>query len=607
MKTPLRLLRTFTEANGASLDLSSRTARVTIITEGLGNLKDRNYYTPEAVRSAARVFEGKQCYLDHPSRSEESDRPERSVRDLCGYFHDCEVGSVRDPETGESLAACFAELTFSESDPGNLAMAQVLAALEYQKRYPRSKNVYCGLSINGGGRSEADTIGGMEVNRVDEITEAMSADVVTLPARGGKFLSVVREACARYDEGEARWRERYARHREARRRKEQAAVHAQPWGMKNLQRGYERDGHTKSCPKDCTLKHGMGNHVHPSGDQERDVPVKSLKSDVRRKLALKRVMPDGDQQDMKGKPVRASIYRSADGASGEISDLLRDAEDLIHREHADRLDSANEQMKFAGKDVGMRKGSGLYEVVEAVNEIEREERRTDPALAAQRVTREAKIGAGMYAHKDEGAGDPVMHFGKPEEPEHSKEETNYRYSADPERSCGRCVHFREPAGCELVDGLINETDTCDLFAPRKEQPMSESSRAREAIETFKRGYGSDSTPEELAVAANLGRDLREARTPRERKEAGKRYRKAKQAEDEGMTRTRREDEVVRMPKRGRSGKAVPRSMRRREDGGDFHQTKAPGPKPKFGESDADRAVRTFKEGYGKPNESDFRD
>jgi hypothetical protein len=26
-----------------------------------------------------------------------ADRPERSVRDLCGYFHDCEVGTVRDP------------------------------------------------------------------------------------------------------------------------------------------------------------------------------------------------------------------------------------------------------------------------------------------------------------------------------------------------------------------------------------------------------------------------------------------------------------------------------------------------------------------------------
>ncbi len=182
------------EADGTMVDDQQRTARVVIITEGLGNLRDRNYYAKTAVESCAQVFNGKQFYVDHPSRIDEENRPERSVRDLGGYFFDTSVGSLQDPETGDQLSACFASLKFAESEPGTLALAQVKAALEYQKRFPNSKDVYCGISINGGGVSHPDRVGGMPVNMVTEIKEAFSADIVTKPARGGKFLSVFQEA-----------------------------------------------------------------------------------------------------------------------------------------------------------------------------------------------------------------------------------------------------------------------------------------------------------------------------------------------------------------------------------------------------------------------------
>src|SRR6058998_1563200 len=127
------------------VDLKGRTARVCIISE-------------DAIRSAQRVFEGKRFFVDHPSKSEEDDRPERSVRDLAGYFYGCQLGETQDPETGEKLKACYANLKFAESEPGNLALGQVVAALEYQKRFPNSKEVYCGISINGGGMSHPATI-----------------------------------------------------------------------------------------------------------------------------------------------------------------------------------------------------------------------------------------------------------------------------------------------------------------------------------------------------------------------------------------------------------------------------------------------------------------
>lgn len=182
-----------------AVDVPNRSAKVIIITEGLGNLRDKNFYTEQAVQSAVKVFSGKRFFIDHPSKSDEEDRPERSVRDLAGYFYETQLGQIADPDTGEKLAACYSKLRFAESAPGNLAMQQVLAALEYQKRFPQSKDVYCGISINGGGISHPGEVKGVEVNMVTEIQEAFSADIVTMPARGGKFLAMISESVKRGD------------------------------------------------------------------------------------------------------------------------------------------------------------------------------------------------------------------------------------------------------------------------------------------------------------------------------------------------------------------------------------------------------------------------
>src|SRR3990167_933866 len=178
----------------AQVDVRQRMVRCIILTEGIGNLKDKNYYTREAVASAAQVFNGKQFFLDHPSETEEHDRPERSVRDLGGFFYRTELGMTKDPDTGDPLAACFATLRFDNSTAGRDAFEKVKMAIEHQQMFPRTKDVYAGISINGGGLSEPDTINGMQVNKVTKIQEAFSADIVTKPARGGRFLSLIQEA-----------------------------------------------------------------------------------------------------------------------------------------------------------------------------------------------------------------------------------------------------------------------------------------------------------------------------------------------------------------------------------------------------------------------------
>jgi hypothetical protein len=53
-------------------------------------------------------------------------------------------------------------------------------------------------------------------------------------------------------------------------------------------------------------------------------------------------------------------------------------------------------------------------------------------------------------------------------------EVNYRYATDPLRSCGMCIHFKPPGGCELVLGVIRSVDTCNLFEPKPDGGRTQS-------------------------------------------------------------------------------------------------------------------------------------
>lgn len=166
--------------------------RVVLITEGLGNRANMNYYGQEAIQSAPAVFEGKCCYIDHPSRSEESDRPERSAWHKVGYFKGIHV----EPVNGK--LGVVGELHLDMSESGRFAAAKLSTALHYQKEFPGSEEQYVGLSVNADGQTEPRDIvveGQQEqVNYVLTFTEAASCDLVTVPARGGKVLALVESA-----------------------------------------------------------------------------------------------------------------------------------------------------------------------------------------------------------------------------------------------------------------------------------------------------------------------------------------------------------------------------------------------------------------------------
>lgn len=199
---PATNLTTFTTFCEVSSSKSDDACDVVIITEGAGNKTDRNMYPREALRRSAHVFEGVKCFLDHPSSSDERERPERSVREVCGWFSNCRYAEVN------GKGAIVGKLNFTENRAGQDAKDLVKSAVRYQRQYPNSDKVLVGFSINAQGPSRQTDIDGQPWNQVEAIDSAMSADLVTFPARGGRVLSM-REAEAR-KAASIRWRRDFA-------------------------------------------------------------------------------------------------------------------------------------------------------------------------------------------------------------------------------------------------------------------------------------------------------------------------------------------------------------------------------------------------------------
>jgi hypothetical protein len=181
--------------------------KVALIQEGLGNLGDAFFYSKEAIRSGIQAFEGKKCFADHPSRSEEHDRPERSVRDIIGYFQDVAV-----EENDDQSLRLVATLVMPPDPPFEWARSLVRNAALYNEKYPDQNLV--GLSINASGDAaeipyddfireydlpesckpklmKAREQGMQGVKVVSSIHDAISCDLVTEPGAKGKVLEIL--------------------------------------------------------------------------------------------------------------------------------------------------------------------------------------------------------------------------------------------------------------------------------------------------------------------------------------------------------------------------------------------------------------------------------
>lgn len=147
---------------GAPTQLGGRRIRVTLLTPGQGS---SGFYPPETLEAAARdkTFpKGTHMMIDHPTQTEQYDRPERSVRDLAAVL-------TTDATWNGSALTAEAQV-FPQ-------FADLITALEG----------VIGVSIRAQGEIEPSTVNGQPVRRITRLTNAESVDFVTKAGRGGTY------------------------------------------------------------------------------------------------------------------------------------------------------------------------------------------------------------------------------------------------------------------------------------------------------------------------------------------------------------------------------------------------------------------------------------
>lgn len=146
---------------------------IQIITPGWGS---SGYYGADVLEAAgkAKVFTaGTHMYLDHPTRTEEYDRPERSVRDLAAVLNE-------DARWDEGLKALVAEATVFGS------FRTVLEQMADD----------IGVSIRAYADSKPGEAEGRHGSIITQLLEGISVDFVTHAGRGGAILQVLESARA---------------------------------------------------------------------------------------------------------------------------------------------------------------------------------------------------------------------------------------------------------------------------------------------------------------------------------------------------------------------------------------------------------------------------
>jgi hypothetical protein len=153
---------------------------IQVITPGQGS---SGYYSPAVCEAAAPLVRaGTPMYLDHPTESEDFERPERSLRDLVAVFTG--VGQWdADRQAVVAEARVFAPYreVISEMAP------------------------YIGVSVRGDGRIVEGDVNGTRRKVVESISKIMSVDFVTAAGRGGRVLELLESARVQESRNIGQW------------------------------------------------------------------------------------------------------------------------------------------------------------------------------------------------------------------------------------------------------------------------------------------------------------------------------------------------------------------------------------------------------------------
>ena len=140
-------------------------AQVVVIRPGLNEDKDC-YYPAEVLARDYAIFEGAKMYANHPTESEDRERPERSIRDWVATLKNVGVGS-----DGAIIGEAVVFEPWMKERLANLRDQNLLTEM--------------GISINAVGTATEGKINDYDVAIIEQLNMARSVDFVTEPGAGG--------------------------------------------------------------------------------------------------------------------------------------------------------------------------------------------------------------------------------------------------------------------------------------------------------------------------------------------------------------------------------------------------------------------------------------
>jgi hypothetical protein len=176
-------------AGGAGRERVVGMREVEVVALRSGVSKNGYGYGPEVVRSLAPLLEGARAFADHPGPHE---RPERSVRDLVGYYRDARV-EERASGGQATMTRVVATLHVLESAGWLWSLVQEALA--------QGVPDLVGVSID----AEALVEEAGAVREVTRFVSLYSCDVVTRPSAGGAILGIGRASGRQSEASKGGW------------------------------------------------------------------------------------------------------------------------------------------------------------------------------------------------------------------------------------------------------------------------------------------------------------------------------------------------------------------------------------------------------------------
>lgn len=141
---------------------------VRIISPGFNTSKGR-YYSEQAIKDAAVIFEGNKMYADHSTDDEEKARPERSIRDWVATLHETRVS-----EAGNAVGIAHINAGWLKE--------------KIQTLFEQGDLQHLGTSINAVGKGTTQTLEGHKTVLVEGLVRStfQSVDFVTEAGAGGQ-------------------------------------------------------------------------------------------------------------------------------------------------------------------------------------------------------------------------------------------------------------------------------------------------------------------------------------------------------------------------------------------------------------------------------------